>query len=170
MSKGSPSMIALLGLLAVAGYQNRDKLGSMLQGAQSGRDDSPDDPRYRDANAMSGSGGSSDGGIVDNLRRMVTGAGGGGLAGGLSEILGRFTNPVQSAKAQSWVDKGPNGTIAAAELEEVLDEDTLADLTQKTGLSRSELLARLSDVLPDAVDQMTPDGKLPSPEEARGVY
>ena len=33
MSRGLPSMTALLGLLAIAGYQNRDKLAEMLNGA-----------------------------------------------------------------------------------------------------------------------------------------
>ena len=35
MSRGYPSMTALLGLLAIAGYQNRDKIAEMLRGAQS---------------------------------------------------------------------------------------------------------------------------------------
>ena len=35
MSRGFPSMTALLGLLAVAGYQNRDKIAEMLRGASS---------------------------------------------------------------------------------------------------------------------------------------
>jgi hypothetical protein len=33
MSRGMPSMTALLGLLALAGYQNRDKLAELLKGA-----------------------------------------------------------------------------------------------------------------------------------------
>ena len=32
MSRGFPSMTALLGLLAIAGYQNRDKIAEMLGG------------------------------------------------------------------------------------------------------------------------------------------
>ena len=36
MSRGMPSMTALLGLLALAGYQNRDKLAELLKDAGSG--------------------------------------------------------------------------------------------------------------------------------------
>jgi uncharacterized protein YidB (DUF937 family) len=161
MSKGSPSLVALLGLLAVAGYQNREKLSGMLQGAtdRAGTGDMRLDP----PDGMAG------GGLVENLRGLLQGAGGGGLVTGLSEFLGRFSNPVQSAKAQSWVDTGPNGDLAPGDLEEVLDEDTLAELAQKTGLSRADLLARLSAVLPTAVDRLTPNGRMPTEDEARGL-
>lgn len=161
MAKGSPSMIALLGLLAVAGYQNRDKLSGLLHGANGTADPRPtrDDTS---AGSAADARGPASGGLMDDLRRMVSGAGGGGVVGGLSEILGRFTNPVQSAKAQSWVATGPNSALVPGDLEEVLDDDTLADLSQKTGLSRADLLSRLSTVLPEAVDQFTPDGKMPS--------
>lgn len=162
MAKGSPSMIALLGLLAVAGYQNRDKLSGLLHGANSTADPRPtrDDTS---AGSAADARGPASGGLMDDLRRMVSGAGGGGVVGGLSEILGRFTNPVQSAKAQSWVATGPNSALVPGDLEEVLDDDTLADLSQKTGLSRADLLSRLSTVLPEAVDQFTPDGRMPPP-------
>jgi uncharacterized protein YidB (DUF937 family) len=33
---------------------------------------------------------------------------------------------------------------------------------KQTGLSRDELLKRLSQVLPEAVDKMTPEGRLPT--------
>lgn len=159
MSRGSPSMVALLGLLAVAGYQNRDKLSGLLEGAGTGAGTM----RTGQSDAAPG------GGVIDDLRRMVSGAGGGGLVGGLSEILGRFSNPVQSAKARTWVDTGPNGALAPGDLEEALDEETISDLQQKTGLSRSDLLTRLSAVLPDAVDQLTPEGRFPTEDEARGL-
>jgi len=161
MGKGSPSMIALLGLLAVAGYQNRDKLSGMLQGAR-------DDPDPRRADTFGDQG--QRGGLEDTLRGVFSGARTGGIAAGLSELLGRFTNPVQSAKAQSWVDTGPNGDLGPDDLADVLDDETLADLTQKTGLSREDLLARLSVTLPGAVDRMTPKGRIPTEEEAISVY
>ena len=41
MSRGMPSMTALLGLLALAGYQNRDKLGELLKGATGGGQPGP---------------------------------------------------------------------------------------------------------------------------------
>ena len=157
MAKGGPSMVALLGLLAVAGYQNRDKLTGMLQGTQG--DASHPGTGTDGTQAQSG-------GLIDSFRGVFSGAGTGGIASGLSELLARFTNPVQAAKAQSWVDTGPNGELGPDDLAEVLDDETLAELTQKTGLSRSDLLARLSATLPDAVNRMTPKGRIPTEEEA----
>lgn len=162
MSRGSPSMVALLGILAVAGYQNRDKLSAMMQGADDRSGPGPmrvdmDHPDHANS-------------IVDNLRGMLAHAGSnGGLAGGLTEFLGRFTNPVQSAKAQSWLQTGPNAELASGDLEEILDDETLAELSRKTGLNRSDLLSRLSVALPAAVDRMTPQGRIPSDDEARAL-
>ena len=160
MSKGSPSMVALLGLLAVAGFQNRDRLSGLLNKAGGGLQD-----RLSPAGGDDGSPGS---GVVDNLRQMFGGSG--GIAGGLSELLGRFTNPVQAARAKTWVDTGPNGALGTEDLDDVLDDETIADLIEKTGLSREELVTRLSAILPEAVDQLTPNGRLPTADEARAIY
>ena len=149
MAKGSPSLIALLGLLAVAGYQNRDKLAEVLTNRSVG------DPDRQPQ------GGMSQGGLLDGVRDLVGGAGAGSLMGGLSELFERFANPVQKAKVDTWVQRGPNAPLAPDELEEALDEETLAELGAKTGLSREELLSRLSTTLPEAVDQVTPDGQFP---------
>jgi uncharacterized protein YidB (DUF937 family) len=149
MAKGSPSLVALLGLLAVAGYQNRDKLRDLIQERPSS--DPYGDPRET----------SSQGGLMDTLRTLAGGAGTSGMMGGLGELFDRFAKPHQQAKMQSWVQQGPNAALSPVELEEALDEDTIAELTAKTGLSRDELLHRLSATLPDAVDQVTPDGQFP---------
>jgi uncharacterized protein YidB (DUF937 family) len=156
MSRGFPSMTALLGLLAVAGYQNRDKLAEMLGGgSQPGSGSQP-----------AGPGGTSQqgglGGLLGNLTGALGGAGAGGLlSGGLGELVERFTQTGQGEAAQSWVRQGPNQQIAPPELEQAIGPDVLATLSQQTGLSREELLARLSKELPDAVDKYTPDGRLP---------
>lgn len=155
MAKRSPSLIALLGLLAVAGYQNRDKLGELLNSR------SPADPNRQPQS----------GGVMDSVRDMFGADGAGNPMGGLSELFDRFTKPVQRAKVDSWVQRGPNAPLAPSELEEALDEDTIAELVTKTGLSRDELLSRLSTALPEAVDQVTPDGQFPpiSMPEPRSV-
>lgn len=47
MTRGMPSLAALLGLLAIAGYQNRDKIGELLKGVTNpgGAPDAPATPR-----------------------------------------------------------------------------------------------------------------------------
>ena len=149
MSRGMPSLTALLGLVALAGYQNRDKLAEMLQGATGSRP------------AGAGQQGPL-GGLLGNLGGALAGGGVGSLLnGGLSELLERFRQNGQGDAAQSWIDKGPNKELPPPQLKQAIGPDVLAALEQQTGLSQEELLARLSRELPSAVDRYTPDGRLP---------
>jgi uncharacterized protein YidB (DUF937 family) len=158
MARG-PSMMALLGLLAVAGYQHRDKLGEMLGGA--GRQ-----------GGQGGLGGQAQGGGLGGmLGGMLGGAGGSGglggmLSGGLGDLMDTFNQSGRGSKAQSWVGPGANEPLDTSDLEETLGEDTIASLSQQTGLSRSDLLQRLAQTLPEAVNHLTPNGRIPSEEEA----
>ncbi|MCG7394891.1 YidB family protein [Microvirga sp. ACRRW] len=153
-SRGFPSMTALLGLLAIAGYQNRDKIADMLRGGQQ-----PATPgQLPDQQAGGGLGGL--GGLLGGLGGA---AGAGGLLnGGLGELLDSFRQNGQGDVADSWVGTGPNKEIEPPQLEQAIGPDVLATLTQQTGLSREEILARLSRELPQAVDQYTPEGRLPT--------
>ena len=134
MSRGFPSMTALLGLLAVAGYQNRDKLAELIR------------------NQTGGSPGGS----------APQGATGGLLGGGLSELLEKFRQSGHGDAADSWVSPGPNKELPPPQLETAIGPDVMAALQKQTGLSREEIVARLSKDLPRAVDELTPDGRLPS--------
>jgi uncharacterized protein YidB (DUF937 family) len=87
---------------------------------------------------------------------------GGFLGDGLRELVDRFTQNGQGEKAESWVGRGENKPIAPNELGEAIGPDVLEALSERTGLSREELLARLSRELPRAVDQYTPEGRLPA--------
>ncbi|WP_426533776.1 YidB family protein [Bradyrhizobium sp. McL0615] len=152
MSRGLPSMTALLGLLAIAGYQNRDKLGEFLKGAT-------------DNNTPAGAGNQQGplGSLLGNLGGALAGGGAGGLlGGGLGELLERFKQNGQGDAAESWINKGPNKELPPPQLKQAIGADVLAALEQQTGLSQEELLARLSRELPAAVDQYTPDGRLPN--------
>jgi uncharacterized protein YidB (DUF937 family) len=151
MARGTPSMMALLGLLAVAGYQNKDKIREMLGGGPA----SPGDGSKADSSP----GGL--GGILGSLSGMMGGASAGNVVrGGVGELLKRFQQNGQSDTADSWVSKGPNKPISADALEQALGDDDISMLMEKTNLSREELLARLARTLPEAVDKYTPDGKL----------
>jgi len=151
MSRGMPSLTALLGLLAVAGYQNRDKLAEMLGGA--GSPGKPGEPRQPGL-----------GGLLGNLTGAIGGAGAGGLLNnGLGELLDRFKQNGQGEAAESWINNGPNKEVSPPQLKQAIGQDVLASLEQQTGLSQEEILARLSRELPSAVDKYTPGGRLPDP-------
>jgi uncharacterized protein YidB (DUF937 family) len=159
MSKGYPSMTALLGLLAVAGYQNRDKLAELLKG-HGPETRSPVPPIPNTTSTPSGTGG------LGNLGALLGGVGtagiGGLIAGGLSELVDHFTKGGHGETANSWVNQGPNRDIAEADLERAIGADTLDHLTQQTGLSRAALLSRLSRELPSAIDLYATDGRRPA--------
>ena len=152
MSRGFPSMTALLALLAMAGYQNRDKIAEMLKGLGQG--------------ASGGTGQGGLGGLLEQLGGGRSGSSAGGiLSGGLAELIDRFKQSGFGDTADSWVRPGPNKQIGPSELEQAIGPEVLESLTARTGLSRQELLARLSRELPEAVDKYTPDGRLPSEAE-----
>ena len=156
MSRGMPSMIALLGLLAVAGYQNRDKIAEMLGGQRQ----DPGGPAPK--NAPGGLGG-----VLGNLGGVLGGASAGSvLSGGLRDLIERFRQNGQGQAADSWVSRGPNQPVGPAQLEQAIGPDVLNTLSQQTGLSQQELLSRLTRELPEAVDKFTPEGRLPTEDEA----
>jgi len=175
MSKtGFPSLTALLGLLAVAGYQNRDKLAEMFGSAgQAGAAPGAGAPAGLDrilggltgGGGGNGLGGTSSGSSSGGLGGLVGGlAGAGGVGGmlssGLGELMERFRGAGQEETAKSWVAPGPNTPIQTHDLERAIGPDMIDDLMQRTGLSRAELLERLSRELPSAIDRYTPEGRL----------
>jgi uncharacterized protein YidB (DUF937 family) len=176
MSRGLPSMTALLGLLAVAGYQNRDKIAELVsrlgtdapqvpgQGAKASQN-APRSPGQSDAglaDVFGGTRGALGGtGAEAGLGGLLSGAGG-FLNNGLRELVEHFTQNGQGDVAQSWVNQGPNKEIEPEQLKAAIGPDVLAALAQRTGLAPEEVLTRLSRELPAAVDRYTPEGRLPA--------
>ena len=93
-------------------------------------------------------------------------AGAGG--GGLGDLLRQFQQNGQGEVANSWVGKGPNTPISPDDLGRALGADQLNALSAQSGLSRDELLAGLSQQLPEVIDHLTPDGRLPTESELSG--
>jgi len=82
--------------------------------------------------------------------------------GGLQGLVNQFQQQGLGATVSSWVGTGPNQPITPAEVHQVVGTDTVNDLAAKAGISVPELLSRLSSVLPQAVDKLTPAGTLPT--------
>lgn len=167
----SGQLKALLGVLAVAGYQNRDKIADMLRGIQNpqpaGTGDTPDgnspQPQAGGLDDLLGklAGGGGAGGLGGILGGLASG---GILSGGLGDLLKTFQQNGLGEKAESWVSPGTNEDIDGDQLEQAIGPDVLDELAAKTGLSREDILARLSKDLPRAVDDLTPEGRLPHDE------
>jgi uncharacterized protein YidB (DUF937 family) len=144
MAKRMPSLLALLGLVAVAGYQNREKIGEFVKGLSN-------DPN------------SAAGGLIDSVKKTIgSSPTATSITGGLGELVDHFTKSGEGKTAESWIGKGPNAPITDSQMEKTLGPDLIDSLVKQTGLSREELLSRLSKTLPEAVDKLTPDGQLPA--------
>jgi uncharacterized protein YidB (DUF937 family) len=97
---------------------------------------------------------------------LAGGAAGNVLSGGLGGLLKQFQQNGHSDIADSWVSTGPNKEISESDLAKSIGIEDIDAVASQTGLSRNELLAGLKRELPGAIDQLTPEGRLPTEEEA----
>ena len=158
----SPMTMAILALLA---WKALKHFGGSQPGAQPAPAPAPA-PSPKTINAgMPGGGGLSDvlkGGLGGLL---AGGAAGSILSGGLGDLMKQLQEGGQSDAANSWVGKGPNQPISPDDLGRALGADQLNALSAQSGLSREELLQGLSQQLPEVIDHLTPDGRLPTESE-----
>lgn len=92
---------------------------------------------------------------------------GGGLLGGLSGLVNKLTQAGAGPQVNSWVNNGPNQPIDPGHLGNALGADVLGQLAQRTGLSQQQIMEGLAQVLPQLVNGLTPNGRLPTPQEAQ---
>jgi uncharacterized protein YidB (DUF937 family) len=179
----SPITMAMLALLAYKAYQ---KMNAGQPGAAPARNSLPP-ATGNTGGGLSGGlgdilggmlggprGGAAGGGLGDILKGGLGGVLGGALAGGaagsvlnggLGDLLKQFQQSGHADVAHSWVGTGPNKEISPDDLGDALGDDTVNSLAEQAGLSKVELLQGMSQQLPHLVDQLTPNGRLPTDEE-----
>jgi uncharacterized protein YidB (DUF937 family) len=118
-------------------------------------------------------GAAAGGGLSDLLKGglgglLAGGAAGSVLSGGLGDLLNQFQQKGHGEAANSWVSNGPNKQISPGDLGSALGADQIDSLSSQSGLSRDELLKGLSQYLPDVINHLTPDGRLPNERELSG--
>jgi uncharacterized protein YidB (DUF937 family) len=166
MSPMAKALLALLAIYAVKNMKRSDspapKPGGTVTAGKPG-------------GAPAGDGGLG-GGLGDLLKGPLGGILGGTLGGaaagtilngGLGDLLKQLQENGQGDVAKSWVGTGANKAISQRDLANALGSDTLEQLTGETGMSQDDLLGGLIHSLPRFVDQLTPDGRLPTDDEAR---
>ncbi len=108
-------------------------------------------------------------GLMDVLNGMRNGPHGASppasSGSGIGAVLQQFQQNGQGDKVNSWVGTGPNKDISEQELAKSLGDDDIDSLSQHTGMSRDDLLSALRRELPNIVDQLTPQGRVPAPHE-----
>src|SRR4051812_14087329 len=162
----SPMTMAILALLAWKAVKHFG--GSQPGAAPSAPSAPPKLPGNVTASLPGGGGGLSDvlkGGLGGLL---AGGAAGSVLSGGLGDLLNQFQQKGQGDAANSWVSNGPNKQIAPGDLANALGADQIEQLSSQSGLSRDDLLKGLSQYLPDVINHLTPDGRVPNEKELSG--
>jgi uncharacterized protein YidB (DUF937 family) len=132
-----PLVIALLALLA----------SRYLSG---GSKDTPDPARPDTAPTSAGS---------------APDASAGTILGGLGGLLKQFQQNGFGDAVDSWINTGPNKTVAPGQISDALGPEVIDTLSKRTGLSKDQIVQILSQVLPTAVDQLTPNGRMPTRQE-----
>ena len=116
------------------------------------------------AGGMGGQGrGGAQGALLNAVIAMLAnGQGRGGAGGGLGDLIGKFTRGGMGDVIGSWIGPGQNAPISGDQLSNVLGSDTISDLAAQLGVSNDEAAGQLSQVLPEAVDRLTPQGHAPA--------
>ncbi len=81
--------------------------------------------------------------------------------GGLTEVLAKFQQAGLGAEAQSWVGTGPNASISGDQLTSVLGGGAIGQLASQLGVSTGQAGSTLAQLLPEIINQLTPQGQVP---------
>jgi uncharacterized protein YidB (DUF937 family) len=86
----------------------------------------------------------------------------GSLVGGLGDLIGKLTAGGAAPQVNSWVGSGANQPIQPGQLGSALGQQTIDDLAARAGMSREQLLQQLATVLPQLINHLTPNGRMPT--------
>ncbi len=91
------------------------------------------------------------------------GMGGGvpGMGGGLGGLLSTFQQAGLGHIAESWIGNGPNQSVSPQQLQSVFGENQVQNMAGQAGMAPQDFLSQLSQHLPNAVNGMTPNGRMP---------
>ena len=101
------------------------------------------------------------GSLINIVAGMLANSGQGGAGGGLGALVEQFQRGGLGDVMNSWIGTGQNQPVSPDQLGGVLGDDLLGKLTRQTGMNPDDLLGQLSKMLPQMVDQATPEGRIP---------
>ena len=144
-----------------------DPTGASSVSDASGASDAPLDPSDADADHPRAA-------LLQAVLGMLVhgnepgGLGGSGGLGGLAGLLQRFQGTGLGATIDSWLGDGANLPISAGDVRSALGDGPLRTLAEHAGVDENEAATHLSTMLPDLVDRLTPNGRLPAPDAGAG--
>jgi uncharacterized protein YidB (DUF937 family) len=93
---------------------------------------------------------------------VPTNAPAGSILGGLTDLIGKLSAGGVAPQVNSWVGHGPNEPVPPGQLGSALGQNVLNELSQRTGMSQQELLNQLATALPQIINHLTPNGRMPT--------
>ena len=131
-------------LLGGGGQQQQSGMGSVL-------------------GSLLGGGQQAGGGMMGGQPSGGMGGGMGGMmGGGLGGLMSQFENAGLGHIAQSWIGNGANQSVSPDQLQSVFGQGQVNQMASQAGMQPQDFLSQLAQHLPNAVDQMTPNGQMPN--------
>jgi uncharacterized protein YidB (DUF937 family) len=81
--------------------------------------------------------------------------------GGVQGVVNQLRSNGLGPSVNSWINEGPNTPVAPEDVHRAFGDQTMSELAAKSGMSTEELAQKLAQVLPRAVDALTPEGEVP---------
>lgn len=95
--------------------------------------------------------------IISTLINMISNNQQGGLGG----LINSFNNSGLSGLISSWIGTGENQPISDDELRRGVGEERINEISKQTGKSPDTIIETLKNQLPQIIDRLTPEGKVP---------
>jgi uncharacterized protein YidB (DUF937 family) len=92
-----------------------------------------------------------------------------GSSSGLSSVVEGFTKNGLGQQASSWVGTGENQPVSPDQVKSALGDQQVAEVAEQAGVSQDEAAKGLAGLLPQLVDHLTPDGKIPNADQTKGL-
>lgn len=103
--------------------------------------------------------------LPESLPGTAEDASPGNVLDGLGGLIDQFQKKGLGEVIDSWVNRGTNKGVAPDQVSVALGGDVVNELSRRTGLSRDQVVAELARMLPNVVDKLIPDGRLPTRQE-----
>ena len=82
--------------------------------------------------------------------------------GGMGAVLKRFQQQGYGKQARSWIAPGDNEPLDEAAVEQVVGQAELARMAERLGVPPEEVKQAFAEIMPEMVDQLSPQGELPA--------
>lgn len=115
--------------------------------------------------AQLGGGTSHDNRLIGAVAKVI----GSGGVGGLTGLVQLFAQHGHADTVKSWVSTERNRAISPNDVHAVLGQDRVREVANEAGVSEQEASRGLADVLPQLVDRLTPNGRLPDGDGGSGM-